>query len=200
MILKNGGGVLYFFVRGIMCPLVYFLFRLKVEGRENFPTSGKTIVYANHISAIDPVVIACVLPRKISFMAKIEIFKNPILAWIFRKAGVIPVKRGKADISAIKSSLQVLNKGGVFAIFPEGTRSKDGQLQEFSHGIASIAHRSKAKIIPVAIASKYNYFKPLKIKIGKPLNFESYFEQKASSELLEKMADEMGREIKLMLN
>jgi len=190
----------YGLVRGLLCPLVYLLFRPKVEGLENFPRDGKTIVYANHISAIDPVVIACVLPRQICFMAKIELFKNPLLAWILKRVGAFPVKRGTADISAIKNSLKVLNEGGVFGMFPEGTRSKDGKLQEFTHGIASIAHKSKAAIIPVAILDEYKYFKPLKLRIGKPLCFESYFEQKSNTELFEKMAVEMGQAIKKMLS
>lgn len=190
---------MYGLVRGLLCPLVYLLFRPKVEGLENFPRDGKTIVYANHISAIDPVVIACVLPRQIYFMAKIELFKNPLLAWILKRVGAFPVKRGTADISAIKNSLKVLNEGGVFGMFPEGTRSKDGKLQEFTHGIASIAHKSKATIIPVAILDEYKYFKPLKLRIGKPLSFESYFDQKSNTELFEKMALEMGQAIKKML-
>jgi len=132
-------------------------------------------------------------------MAKVEIFRNPILAWMFKKVGVFPVKRGFADISAIKNSLKVLNNGGVFGMFPEGTRSKDGKLQEFSRGIASIAHKSKATIIPVAIIDKYRYFKPLKLRIGKPLCFESYFEQKSNTELLDQMAVEMRQTIKKML-
>ncbi len=190
---------MYELVRGLLCPLVYLLFRPKVEGLENFPLDGKTIIYANHISAFDPVVIACVLPRQVHFMAKVELFKNPILAWILKRAGGFPVKRGTADISAIKNSLRVLNEGGVLGMFPEGTRSKDGKLQEFTHGIASIAHKSKAAIIPVAIVNKYKYFKPLKLKIGKPLCFESHFEQKSNTELLEQMAVEMGQAIKKML-
>lgn len=190
---------MYRIVRGLLCPLVYLLFMPKIEGLENFPSTGKTIVYANHISALDPVVLACVLPRRVNFMAKIELFKNPLLAWVLKRVGAFPVKRGTADISAIKNSLRVLNEGGVFGMFPEGTRSKDGKLQEFTHGIASIAHKSKAAIIPIAIVDGYKYFRPLKLKIGKPLCFESYFEQKSNTELLERMAIEMGLAIKKML-
>lgn len=190
---------MYGLVRVLLWPLVYILYRPNVEGMENFPKKGKTIVYSNHICALDPVVMVCVLPRQISFMAKVEIFRNPILAWMFKKVGVFPVKRGFADISAIKNSLKVLNNGGVFGMFPEGTRSKDGKLQEFSRGIASIAHKSKATIIPVAIIDKYRYFKPLKLRIGKPLCFESYFEQKSNTELLDQMAVEMRQTIKKML-
>jgi len=189
---------LYKFVRGLLCPLIYLLFKPKVEGLENFPKAGKTIVYSNHISALDPVVLACVLPRKISFMAKSELFKNPVLAWLLQRVGTFPVKRGTADISAIKNSLKILNEGGVFGIFPEGTRSKDGKLQAFSHGIASIAHKSKAIIIPVVFLNEYKCFKQLKLKIGQPLGFDGYFEQKSNTELFEKMAVEMGQAIKKM--
>jgi 1-acyl-sn-glycerol-3-phosphate acyltransferase len=179
---------------------MFLLFRLRVEGLENFPMEGKTIVYSNHISLLDPILIGCVLPRQVFFMAKVELFKIPLLRTIIRHLGAFPVKRGSADLSAIEHSLQVLNEGKVFGIFPEGTRSKTGFLQSFSHGIASIAHKSRAKILPIAIVGQYRLFRPITVKIGKPLNFDDYFDQKSNTELLEKMADEMEQALKSLLS
>jgi 1-acyl-sn-glycerol-3-phosphate acyltransferase len=133
-------------------------------------------------------------------MAKRELFKNTLLGAIIKRLGAFPVKRGSADLSAVKRSLQVLNEGNVFGIFPEGTRSKTGFLQSFSHGIASIAHKSKAKILPIAILGGYKPFKGITVKIGEPLNFEEYFVQKSNTGLLEKMADEMEQALKNLLN
>lgn len=190
----------YKFARAIVRPIMFLLFRPRVEGLENFPMEGKTIVYSNHISLLDPILIGCVLPRQVFFMAKVELFKIPVLRTIIRHLGAFPVKRGSADLSAIKHSLQVLNEGKVFGIFPEGTRSKTGFLQSFSHGIASIAHKSRAKILPIAIVGQYRLFRPITVKIGKPLNFDDYFDQKSNTELLEKMADEMEQALKNLLD
>ncbi|MDN5276475.1 MAG: 1-acyl-sn-glycerol-3-phosphate acyltransferase [Clostridiales bacterium] len=190
----------YKLARAIVRPIMFLLFRLRVEGLENFPMEGKTIVYSNHISLLDPILIGCVLPRQVFFMAKVELFKIPLLRTIIRHLGAFPVKRGSADLSAIKHSLQVLNEGKVFGIFPEGTRSKTGFLQSFSHGIASIAHKSRAKILPIAIVGQYRLFRPITVKIGKPLNFDDYFDQKSNTELLEKMADEMEQALKSLLS
>ena len=186
----------YKIIKGLIRPLVFLLYRPKVEGLENFPESGKTIVYSNHISLLDPVVIGCILPRKIHFMAKVELFKNPLFNYILRKLGAFPVKRGTADISAIKNSLQVLREGKVFGIFPEGTRNREGEVQHFSHGIASIAHRSKAKIIPIAILGQYRLFKPINIRIGEALDVDHQYSQKSSTELLDSMAREMENSLK----
>lgn len=191
--------MLYKIIRGLIRPIVFLLYRPKVEGLENFPESGKTIVYSNHISVLDPVIIGCILPRKIHFMAKVELFKNPLFSFILKKLGAFPVKRGTADISAIKNSLQVLKEGKVFGIFPEGTRSRQGGIQHFSHGIASIAHRSKAKIIPIAIRGQYKLFRPINIRIGEALNVDQYFSQKSSTELLDNMSMDMENALKKLM-
>ena len=189
----------YRFARAILRPIMFLLYRPKIEGLENFPMEGKIILYSNHISALDPVLIGCIVPRQIFFMAKMELFKNPILCAIIRGLGAIPVKRGSADLSAIKHSLRVLKQGKVFGIFPEGTRSKTGQLQTFAHGIASIAHKSKASILPVGIVGEYKPFKSITVRIGKPISFSEYFQEKSNTEILEKMADEMGQALKSLL-
>jgi len=190
----------YNFAKFIIKPLVYLFFRPKVEGIHHIPAEGKAIVYSNHISFLDPIVIGCLLPRPISFMAKAELFKNPLLRWIIKHLGAFPVKRGTADLSAIKNALQVLKEGKIFGIFPEGTRSRTGELLNFSHGIASIAHRSKAKIIPITITNGYTLFKPITVRIGKPLDFDRYFNQKSNTQLLEQMVEEMEAAIKSLQN
>lgn len=189
----------YKIIRGLIRPILFLLYRPKVIGLESFPSTGKVIIYSNHISMLDPIVIACVMPRKIYFMAKAELFKNPILGFILKNLGAFPVKRGTADLSAIKNSLQVLKEGNVFGIFPEGTRNKQGGVQHFSHGVASIAHRSKAKIIPVGIIGEYKFFHPIKVTIGKALDMDHYFSQKSSTELLELMSTDMESSLKRLL-
>lgn len=189
----------YKIIRAILRPLVFLFFWPKIEGMENFPLNEKVIVYSNHKSMLDPIVIGIILPRKVHFMAKQELFKNPIMKKIVSNLGAFPVKRGTADFAAIKNSLRILKEGGVFGIFPEGTREKQGQIQNFSHGVASIAHRSKACIIPIGIKGEYKLFKSLRIRIGKDLQMDHYFDQRSSPELLEEMSNDMQEALGILL-
>lgn len=190
----------YKILKFIIRPIIFLLYRPRVEGLENFPKQGKTIIYSNHISLLDPIILGCILPRQIFFMAKVELFKNPLFRGILKQLGAFPVKRGAADLSAIKNSLQVLKQGKVFGIFPEGTRSKNGEILPFSHGIASIAHKSKAQIVPVAILGNYKPFRRLKIIIGEQLDFDDYFKRKSNTQLLEEMAHKMSLAIIKLVN
>ena len=192
--------MLYSIARAIIRPIIFLLYRPKIDGYENFPLEGKTIIFSNHLSLMDPILIGCILPRQVFFMAKMELFRFPIFSWLLKKLGAFPVKRGTADLSAIKHSLQVLKEDKVFGIFPEGTRNKEGQVKTFSHGVAAIAHKSKAQTVPIAIIGKYEIFKPMKIKIGKPLDFNKYYIRKSSTELLEEITLEMEEALKDLLN
>lgn len=149
---------------------------------------------------MDPILIGCILPRQVFFMAKVELFKFPIFSWLLKKLGAFPVRRGTADLSAIKNSLKVLKEEKVFGIFPEGTRNKSGKIRTFSHGVAAIAHKAKAQTVPIAIIGDYKIFKPIKVKIGKPLDFNKYYERKSSTQLLEEMTLEMEEALKSLLN
>ncbi len=188
--------MLYSIIRVILIPLVYLLFWPKVKGKENIPTEGSTIVYANHISLLDPIILACVMPRRVNFMAKEELFRSPLLGKLLWAIGAFPVKRGSADISSIKTALKRLKEGKVFGIFPEGTRSKDGEMQNFTHGMAAIAQRSKATTIPVSIKGDYRVFRSLNITIGKPLDLMEYYGKKSNSELLNQMSMNMSEELR----
>lgn len=189
----------YKIIRAILRPIILLLFWPKIKGIENFPTEGKVIIYSNHTSMLDPVVIGTMLPRKVHFMAKEELFRNPILSRIVSNLGAFPVKRETADFGAIKNSLRILKEGGVFGIFPEGTRQKEGEVQNFSHGMASIAHRSKAKIIPIGIEGQYKLFRRLRIRIGEELDMKPYFDQRSNAQLLELMSIDMKEALENLL-
>ncbi|HHY81253.1 MAG TPA: 1-acyl-sn-glycerol-3-phosphate acyltransferase [Clostridiales bacterium] len=186
----------YYIIRAILIPFLFLLFFPKITGKENLPKEGSVIIYSNHTSFLDPILLGCVLPRRIYFMAKQELFRFPPLAYIIRALGAFPVKRGTADITAIKKALQTLKEGKVFGIFPEGTRSKSGDLKDFNHGIAAIAQKSRAITIPVIIKGNYKVFRQVRVIIGKPLDLHEYYGQKPNSELLTKMSDYMTEAIK----
>jgi 1-acyl-sn-glycerol-3-phosphate acyltransferase len=152
--------------------LTALVFPLDVRGRENLPKEGPFIVIANHISMLEVFFIPrMLLPLRTVFMAKSELFSHgAFVGWVLRTAGGFPVKRGTADIGAIKKSLDVLKAGEVFAIFPEGTRNKklDGTLQKFFNGVGYIALLSGAPVIPVLFADTAGFkpFRKVRVVIG----------------------------------
>jgi 1-acyl-sn-glycerol-3-phosphate acyltransferase len=135
--------------------LLRLLFRLTgglaPVGGENIPPTGGVILAPNHISYLDPPAVGCGMRRPIRFMAKEELFRSKLLGWWMRKVGAFPVRRGTADRSALKQAIELLGQGEVVCVFPEGTRSPDGNLQEPELGIGLIAMKSRAPVVPVAV-------------------------------------------------
>src|SRR5687768_8624174 len=109
----------------ILTPILRLLFRVRVEGAEHLPARGAAILASNHLSFCDSIFLPLVLRRRITFVAKAEYFEDKKTAWFFRAVGQIPIKRGGGSASqrALESAKEVLDKGGLFGIYPEGTRS-----------------------------------------------------------------------------
>ena len=126
---KNTHTILYPIVRSVLSVIFYKGFKLHVEGQENIPATGAIIAAPNHKSDWDPPLVGIAFPnRVIHYMAKEELFKNPVFAWILRLFGTFPVKRGAIDTSAIMRAVRELKQGNILGIFPEGTRiRKDGR-------------------------------------------------------------------------
>jgi len=187
-------------VAKFLCKIVLLIFfRIDVKGLEKFPQDGAVIVYSNHKSFWDPILIGCMLDRTVNFMAKVEIFKNPLFAFILKNLNAFPVNRGAPDRKAIRKALQVLNEGKVLGIFPEGTRSKDGILKDPEPGIALIAVKAgNVKLVPVAIKGDYKLFSKIELIIGDPINFESRNER-YSSEKINALSLEFFKKIEELL-
>lgn len=159
-------------------PIVRFFlrlfFRLHVSGLENLPAGG-VIVAPNHVSNFDPPVIGCALPRRIHFMAKEELFKTPIFRWIITNLCAFPVRRGTADRGAIRNTLSLLAAGEIVGIFPEGTRSKTGQLGKPEAGLAMIAAKAAVPVVPTAVFGTNKVFSDghilpqIRVVFGAPL-------------------------------
>lgn len=136
------------------------LTRIRLEGDlASIPRTGSIILAANHASNLDPIVMAAVvLPkvrRRFQWLGKKELFDWPILGWVARNGGVHPVDRGAADVEAFRLAKRILDEGYILFVFPEGTRSADGRLQEARDGTAVLALRTDAPILPVGIAGSH---------------------------------------------
>ena len=155
-------------------PIFWALMKLflpwRIEGAENIPQEGGVLLCANHSSLLDPLYILCAMGRKrqLHIIAKAELFSIPVLGWLLRKVGMIPVKRGMADVSAYKESLRVLRGGERMLIFPEGTRVKPGQTIQAHTGAAVMALRGNAVLLPVFIERKKRVFRPTRLVFGAP--------------------------------
>ena len=173
--------MLYSIARAILIPIFFLFYNYRVTGRENVPREGAFIACANHVSAIDPIFVGISLPRKMYFMAKIELFRNKLIGALLHGIGVYPIKRGEADIRSVKTSLRLLGSGSVLGLFPEGTRNKTSEVVA-EPGIAMLAIKSKTPVLPIAIISNYKFFKRTKVIIGKPIELTEYHGRKLFNE------------------
>lgn len=172
----------YSFARFIVSVALKPLYRIKVVGQENIPKDGPVLLCSNHIDNLDPPVVGITSPRTVHFMAKEEVFRVPILKTILPKLHAFPVKRGMSDREALRTAIKVLKEGNLLGLFPEGTRSKTGELQKGLAGAGFFALRSEAVVVPCAIIGPYKAFQPLKVVYGKPIDFAEYRKEKVSAE------------------
>lgn len=156
--------------RVIVRSAMTLLFRAEVIDPHLVPAEGPVILCSNHRSLLDPPLVACYLNRQVKFMAKAELFAVPGFSWLIRTLGAFPVQRGGMSMETMKTAIRVLQEGHVLVVFPEGTRQKSGKLGEGKKGAASMALRSGAKIVPVAMIGDYKPFRRMKIVYGQPID------------------------------
>ena len=139
------------FSKALAGPLIRWFLRMKVTGAEHVPQEGPVILAANHRSFWDIPVHVIASPRPIVFMAKEELYRGPLTRWIWRSLGGFPVRRDTADIRAIDTALALLERGEVVGVYPEGTRSRTGEMLPFLKGAAWLALRTGAPIVPCGL-------------------------------------------------
>jgi len=143
--------VVYSISRFLLRVILTAFFGFRVDGRAHEPADGPVIVVSNHLSDLDPLVVGSALRRRVTFMAKHELFQVPGVRWWVAKCGAFPVRRGAADRQALRTALGILQRGGVLVMFPEGTRGHDRTLREPEPGAALLARRTGAALLPVAV-------------------------------------------------
>lgn len=159
------------------------LYRLRFSGRQNIPASGGVLVVSNHQSHLDPPLVGIGCPRRMNYLARQTLF-TPLLGRLMRSVDAIPIDLDGFGLAGIKESLRRLKYGEMVVIFPEGTRSKDGEIAPFRAGFTTLAVRSKAAILPVAIDGAF-YAWPrsrsyprltgsIRVHFGEPLSPSDY--------------------------
>lgn len=181
---------MHLLVRLVLGPLARLLYRPRVQGAERVPRSGPVIIAANHLAAVDTAVIALTAGRPVAFLGKAEYFRGRglrgrLMASFLSALGYVPVDRAnaKAGLDALAGARRVLDAGGVFGIYPEGTRSLDGRLHRGHTGVASLALGAGAPVVPVAllgtervqpVGTRFPRLRRVTVRYGRPLSFARY--------------------------
>lgn len=178
----------YNLIRATIGPLYRFAFPSDVFGAENIPAEGGVVVCANHQHFLDCVcLVAHLHKRRYTFLAKAEAMKHPLANLILgdKGMGAIPIKRGEADLTAMRAALKVVADGGALGIFPQGTRSRDNTPTPMLNGVSMIAMRAGAPIIPVYISGPYRFFRRTEVHVGKPVDISDLGRKYDSATLTE---------------
>ncbi len=202
----------YWFLKWVaLGPWLRLFFRPRVSGAEHVPAEGPAILASNHLSYADWLFMPLTLPRRVTFVAKAEYFTGRGLkGWLqktfFSGSGQVPIDRSGADAAAgaLLSAKRVLGEGGLFGIYPEGTRSHDGRLYRGKTGVARLALETGVPVVPVAVVGtdvvappgkKFGTFTRPVVRFGKPLDFSRYEGMENDRYILRSITDEIMYEI-----
>lgn len=193
----------YWLIKATAWPLVRLLFSFTREGLSLIPRAGACIVVANHTSYLDAICLGSACPRRLRFLINSEIYTMLRLRWFYYMMGSIPLRTDGADTGALRTALHTLRAGGGVGIFPEGQRMPDGSVGEGKMGVAFLASRSGAPVVPAAIigahkampvGSSFPRLLPIRVIFGEPLSFPAGQEKPGKQEL-ESFANEVMRSI-----
>ncbi len=157
-------------------------FGLRVRGQHGVPKTGPCIIACNHISFLDPPLLGAVCPRRLSFLARSDLFEHRILGAYLRSVHVIPLQRGESDIGAVRKALDRLRRGEAVAIFPEGGRQRSGQMGMAKRGVAVLARLARVPVVPAFIRGTYEALPPdarglrkaeIRVAFGTPIPYTS---------------------------
>ncbi len=181
------------------------IFRFRVVGKEDVPTTVGVILAANHVSYVDPLFVGTALvERRLHFMAKDELFRIPILGGLIRRLHTIPVRRGRVDYAAMRQSLRLLQEGEIVAMFPEGTRGDGMTLQEAEQGIGFLAARSGCPVVPVYVhgtdsvlprGKRFPRIHPVTVYFGVPLHLSGEAGHPDARGIYRRLSDEVMKGI-----
>ncbi len=192
---KNDGSAFFRCIRAVLSGIVRLAFRVKVIGGENEPDEGGFVVCANHISAIDPIVVCYAFKKhQVHYMAKKELFKIPVFRSLIKALGAFPIDRSGNDVGAIKTAVGIVESGKCLGIFPQGHRypKVEPRSTPTKNGAALIASRAEADVVPVYIyckGKKQRIFRRTYVIIGERIPFESFGYDREESGAYSKMTE-----------
>lgn len=181
-------GILWILCRSLSCLFL----RYRTNGAEHIPQSGGVLIAANHASYTDIPLLGCGVRRRLFFLGRANLFLNPVLSWMLRSIGWIPLHHTRWDRKAFQYAVDMLKAGKTIVIFPEGTRTSDGNLQAGKPGIGMIVAEAQCPVIPVYIDGTFQVLPmgaswlrmhPVSINFGKPLDFRQDMEKYQGREL-----------------
>lgn len=176
--------VTYWVMKILLSPLFHLLWRVRVEGGEHVPRHGPAVLAANHQSFCDSLFLPLVVRRRVTYLAKAEYFDSPRTAWFFRAVGQIPIRRGGGPESerALATAREILEHGGLLAVYPEGTRGLDGRVHRGRTGTARLSRECHVPVVPVGIvgtaavqpvdARLLHPFRTVTVRFGAPVRME----------------------------
>lgn len=168
--------MLYAFLKSLAGVVFRAWFRVSAVGKEHIPSEGAAIICCNHQSFWDPPIIGYLMPRKIRYMAKADLFRIPLFGSFISHLGAFPVKRGGVSKESIRLSLKLLESGEMLLIFPEGTRNVDGR-ETAKRGAVHLAFKTGAPIVPAAITGTFRPFSKITVRFGEPVEMSREREQ-----------------------
>ncbi len=176
--------------------------RIRFEGAEHIPDTGAVVIIANHVHALDPLVVGLAMERPVHFLAKKELFKGSLIRWFLMNLRCIPVDRDNIDRNALRRAVEVLKNGGMLGVFPEGTRSLDNEMLPFKSGGSYIASQAPCTILPVAVTGTERLLhyleKPVTLKIGEPFPYAALTGEKRR-DTLERITKMQEEAVKVLL-
>lgn len=190
----------YWIVKIIFTPLMFLFFKPRMIGKINKKIKGKLIVLSNHKSVVDPVFVSYLIGRTIHWMAKTELYKNKLFGALITWLKAFPVNRGAGDLASIRHAMRILHDGKVLGIFPEGTRVKADELGAFEPGVAMMALKTGAPILPVYTDGRYSIFKRTGVAIGELIDLNAYTGNKHSPAAVDQATKYLRARINLLKN
>jgi 1-acyl-sn-glycerol-3-phosphate acyltransferase len=197
-------GLMWVSVKAISRIVTTLMFDYRAYGLEHIPPKGGVLLVSNHQSFLDPVLLGVWLRRAVNFIAKVELFRGRAFGWFLRNMHVFSVRRGEGDVGAVKEAIKRLQEGRILMMFPEGTRTEDGQIRPIQPGIGMLVRRAEAAVVPAVIHGAFEawpkgrrLFRPHRIRVmyGPPLDIGG-LKGKQIVELLERTLKGMLAELK----
>ncbi|WP_438318570.1 lysophospholipid acyltransferase family protein [Candidatus Caldatribacterium sp. SIUC1] len=187
--------MIYYLCKYLALFLLKLFSSFRASGREHIPRYGPCFLVSNHSSYLDPVVLGCASPRRVYFVAKEELFRNPLAAFFLRQLGAFPLRRGEVDKEAVQTIFRLLREGKVVCFFPEGTRN-EGTLLPFRKGALKLLLRGNAPIVVASIRGTYESFSrhrkfprpfPIRVVFSPPFSPEGLTPETLEDEIRKRM-------------